>query len=1148
MVKKILSLVFLVTLICTSYQTKASHYLGGELTWKCTTGGRYIFTLKLYRDCRGVGFPRVIGSSTENINFTGGASFNLTLRSITDLTPSCGNAAIAIPDCNPANNNNTKRGAVEEFIYDNATNPITLPSVPPAAGGWIFSNTNFARPPSVNLTTQPGQTIRTVMYPYIPAGSTIPLPANPCYDNSPRFLSSPNTVICSDYKFSYNHLASDTEIDSLFYTWADPLVSVNPNTSVTFATGYSRSAPYPDGGENLSNGPVTLDGVTGQLTVEAYNPPAGNYISCVKVEAWKNCQLKAEIFRDLSIVFNTDAACAGNNPPTANIDLVAWPGIKKVGDNYYASVYPGDTIRFDLLATDPDLNGFNFQQICLNAVNDEIGSPFNSQLGCVSGKTPCATLSPIAPQTTYCNSIQNEVAFLWVPSCLHLATERGCRGFTNTYPFALRMVDNGCPAPAISVTTIVIDVLQGNPDTPPISCVNVINSAKDVEISWQQPPVDSGLFFYSYFIYADDGSGNYVPIDTVDDYNVLTTTISSNQMPSGSTIPGSFYVVHSDTSRNSGDCPFFSPPSDTLSTINVQLTQPVGGRSDTLVLNWNPINFNALTTYEIWVEVPTGSGNWKLFDQSTDTTFSSFLQACDDQAIFEIRVLDPVTGCYSTSTLTTPGDFKDETNADIIVLDSVTVSQVTGLANISWQPTTQNDVDQYRILFNDPNIGWTVIDSVEVGFTMPYEWAASQASSRAEEFRVISVDTCGNQSNDKAVIAHKTIFLRDYLNKCEGYLRMSWSNYKGFAGGIGEYKLLYVETDINGVTGSQTLAFSSKTDTIHRINRLRSGSEYCFTVVAYDTAGTATSTSNEVCIDASVSKPSEELYIANVTNNIERNSIDIFTFIDGTADVSIFQIERALDRFGPWENIGTVGKPQAPPYTISFSDFGADINNSYYYRISATDSCGGRDTISNIGRNLVITATSNANLTNGLSWNPYEKWDGKVGRYDIYRSIDEGVTYGLVGTNEGNDTTFEDNISAFADERVEFCYYVRAVEKDNPLNYVNNQGQPFSSRSNSDCVYQRVKMFMPNAFRPESSVPENQTFGPSLRFDDVNRYRLLVTNRWGSKVFETDDPLERWDGKQNGKDLPAGVYLYKVRFATEGSSQQEESGSFTLIR
>ncbi len=1142
--KLILGFFSLIMLISFS-SLNASHYLGGELTWQCTTGGRYIFTLKVYRDCSGANFPRVIGTSSINITNSGGGNYPVVLRQINDITPQCGGANQLL---NCSQNPPVQGGAVEEFVYTNATAPATLPSTPPAAGGWtLYAQLPCCRPPSVNLAGSSGDPliIRSKMYPYIPSGSTIPLPANPCYDGSPRFIASPTSIICSDYKFSYNHLASDKEVDSLFYTWDYPQIGLNTNGA--FNTGYSFNAPYPDAGENPSNGPVTLDGVTGQMTVESYNPTAGNYISCVKVEAWKSCQLKAEIFRDLALVFNTSSDCLGNNPPSANIDLVAWPNIKKIGDNYYTSVYPGDTVQFDLLATDPDLNGFNFQQICLEVANDEVGSPYNSQLGCVSGKTPCATVTPIAPQTGYCNSIQNEQAFLWVPNCQHLATEQGCRGFTNTYPFALRMVDNGCPANAISVVTVIVDVLRGNPDTPPISCVNVVNHpANDVDVSWEKPPLDSGLFFNYYLVYADDGMGNFSVVDTITDSNQVNTIITSAQLPSGNTIPSSYYIVLGMSSR--AGCVFLSPPSDTLSTINVQLTQPVGGRSDTLVLNWNPINFNALTTYEIWVEVPTGSGNWKLFDQSTDTTFSSFLQACDDQAIFEIRVLDPVTGCYSTSTLTTPGDFKDETNADIIVLDSVTVSQVTGLANISWQPTTQNDVDQYRILFNDPNIGWTVIDSVEVGFTMPYEWAASQASSRAEEFRVISVDTCGNQSNDKAVIAHKTIFLRDYLNKCEGYLRMSWSNYKGFAGGIGEYKLLYVETDINGVTGSQTLAFSSKTDTIHRINRLRSGSEYCFTVVAYDTAGTATSTSNEVCIDASVSKPSEELYIANVTNNIERNSIDIFTFIDGTADVSIFQIERALDRFGPWENIGTVGKPQAPPYTISFSDFGADINNSYYYRISATDSCGGRDTISNIGRNLVITATSNANLTNGLSWNPYEKWDGKVGRYDIYRSIDEGVTYGLVGTNEGNDTTFEDNISAFADERVEFCYYVRAVEKDNPLNYVNNQGQPFSSRSNSDCVYQRVKMFMPNAFRPESSVPENQTFGPSLRFDDVNRYRLLVTNRWGSKVFETDDPLERWDGKQNGKDLPAGVYLYKVRFATEGSSQQEESGSFTLIR
>jgi gliding motility-associated-like protein len=1134
-----LILVFLpILLFCFSVNLNASHALGGELTWQCAGNGMYRFTFSFYRDCGGIAAP-------ANVTIQNNAGVNIVCANgtVQDITPKCGGAN-ELDDCSAVPAPPQGSGAVEEWTYTSGL--VTLPTTPPPPGGWFFYASINARPANVNLQTGGNIVVRCFMYPYTPNGATAPLPAMPCYDNSPRFVASPTSIICSDYKFSYNHLAGDVELDSLSYSWAYPQAVINVNG--TFLPGFDFNAPFPDQTENAANGPVTLDAVTGQMTVESYSPTAGNYIACVKVEAWKDCQLKASIFRDLALVFNTSPDCLGNNPPTANIDLAASPGIQQIGDNYYTSVYPGDTVVFDLLASDPDLNGFQFQQISLEVNNDEIGSPFSSQTGCRSGKTPCATLTPIAPQTSYTNPIQNEVSFLWVPNCDHLSTSSGCKGFTSTYPFVLRMLDNGCPANAVSVITVIVDVLRGNPNTPPFHCVNVLDTLSNVELSWSKPVLDSGLFFNYYLVYADSGNGNFGPVDTIVDSNQTITTITPGQMPSGMTVPGSYYMVMSMSSR--AGCEFFSVPSDTLSPIVVTLTQPAGSTGDTLSLNWTGLHGSSIpSNYEIWVEVPEGSDNWQLYDQTTSTFFNGNLQVCDDAAVFEIRVLDPVTNCYSTSLISNAGQFTDNGNADVIVIDSVTVDPITGLANISWQPSTSPDVDTYMILFNDPNTGWTVIDSVPVGTVMPYAWANSQATSRAEEFRVISRDTCLNLSNDQAVISHKTMFMRDYLNKCEGYLRLSWSTYKGFPGGVGAYRLYYVETDANGITGPITLAFTGEAgDTTYRLNSLNSGSTYCFIVNASDTNNIATSSSNAICVNASVSQASRELYLANVTNNPNRGSIDLYTFIDGTADVSIFQIERSLDRFGPWVPIAEIGKPTAPPYVIQFNDFGADPDRSYFYRLMSTDSCGGIDTVSNLGRNLVVSARSNPNLTNTVYWTPYERWDGEVGRYDIYRSTDQGASFSLVGTNTGLDTTFDDNIAAFANDRIKFCYYVEAVETNNPLNYVDADGQPFSSQSNSTCLSQRVKMFMPNAFRPESSVEENRTFGPSLRFDDINRYQLLVMDRWGSKVFETNDPSERWDGTRDGQNVPSGVYVYRVKYATEGDQQQEESGSFTLIR
>jgi gliding motility-associated-like protein len=109
-------------------------------------------------------------------------------------------------------------------------------------------------------------------------------------------------------------------------------------------------------------------------------------------------------------------------------------------------------------------------------------------------------------------------------------------------------------------------------------------------------------------------------------------------------------------------------------------------------------------------------------------------------------------------------------------------------------------------------------------------------------------------------------------------------------------------------------------------------------------------------------------------------------------------------------------------------------------------------------------------------------------------------------------------------------------------------GNPMSAISNEACAQQQAKVYLATAFRPGSSIVENQTYGPSIRLNEVENYQFYILNRWGKKVFETNNPEERWDGTYEGNDAPQGVYVYYVKFQTPGSSEQEERGNFTLVR
>jgi gliding motility-associated-like protein len=109
-------------------------------------------------------------------------------------------------------------------------------------------------------------------------------------------------------------------------------------------------------------------------------------------------------------------------------------------------------------------------------------------------------------------------------------------------------------------------------------------------------------------------------------------------------------------------------------------------------------------------------------------------------------------------------------------------------------------------------------------------------------------------------------------------------------------------------------------------------------------------------------------------------------------------------------------------------------------------------------------------------------------------------------------------------------------------------GNPMSAISNEACAQQQAKVYLATAFRPGSSIVENQTYGPSIRLNEVENYQFYILNRWGKKVFETNNPEERWDGTHEGNTAPQGVYVTYIKFQTPGDQEIEERSSFTLIR
>lgn len=105
--------------------------------------------------------------------------------------------------------------------------------------------------------------------------------------------------------------------------------------------------------------------------------------------------------------------------------------------------------------------------------------------------------------------------------------------------------------------------------------------------------------------------------------------------------------------------------------------------------------------------------------------------------------------------------------------------------------------------------------------------------------------------------------------------------------------------------------------------------------------------------------------------------------------------------------------------------------------------------------------------------------------------------------------------------------------------------------STQGCGFDQDTMFVklynaieiPNAFTPNGDGLNDVWKVPALLA--YRNYRVSVYNRWGARVFETNDITNGWDGKLKGREQPAGVYVFIINI---GNNSDFYKGTFTLIR
>ncbi len=1112
-------------------ESKATHILGGQVTYECQGNGQFIFTVKIYTDCSQnvtlqVGLPLyILGSSLPTVNGLAGAN-QIALPDINtvvnEVTPVCDVSGPALSCSVPT----PLQGSVLEHVY--RTDPVTLDGTIPADGWTFVFLVNFRSTTMSNLNTSvvgsKPMFLYTSMYGF---NGQVP---NPCYDSSPQMLATPLKIVCVGNPIDYSMVASDPDADSVAYEFAEPLYGdyqpdvFNPGVYPSiypYSTGYSYTNPMPDVSFDPLNQPAVLDASTGNIHFE--NHTLGTYILAMATKSYRCGQLLSKVYREFNI-FMTNG-CQNNVRPV--VSLVTPPTqtiVINTPSNLSIEANPGDIVTFTVGAADNGtLTNGNPQSVSYNAFGGEFSPSFSSAItGCPH--PPCATLSP-PPAASGVGGTQT--TFSWQIDCNHIANNTTCTSVNSVYNFSLVFQDNFCPIPSYTSYNITIDVKASGVLTSPELKCSQVNPDGSVTLTWLQG-IDPNGTWQGYSVYHSNTKlGTYTLLYTEANFNTLSYT----HLGANAAVDSNYYYVTSLYSCVD------APRANIMAAMLLNVTD---GANGTAILNWNPISNPPLTststTYNIFREFPTGV--WTNIGTSATNSYTDNISVCNRTVNYRVEVSD-ASGCNSVSSV--DGKiFNDVFVPEVPILDSISVDLDSCYPFIGWSASTSPDAICYILYRNQGGI-WTASDTVCNDSLFSNDYSIN-VCNQSECFRIAAIDSCGNVSPLGGI--HCSINLVGAIDICDRSITLNWNPYDGWTEGVLNY-VVYRNDNSAGYVPFATVTVPGVIDSTIIANHI-----YNYYVRAFQNATTAyTAGSNFQTFDAALPKAPDFGYIATAT--VESNG-DAFISarIDQTAIVDHFVVERktyvtVFDSIGSIDSLDFTGTD-----VVEYTDETAqtDLIN-YTYRIITKDTCQTPTDTTNIGTTIFLTAIGMPNRTNELTWTKYELWSGGVDRYAIFRRIEglQTMSFEYLATVE-NDTAIDtfrytDIIDTFTIGDGKFCYYILGYEA--PGNFL---GLMAHSKSNIACANQASNFYVPNTFSTVAWNPVNRIFKPVTLFVSREGYDLTIWDQWGQKVFRTKDIYEGWDGMIDGKEAPQDVYVYYCKYQTALGQKLDKRGTITLIK
>ncbi|HAA01657.1 MAG TPA: PKD domain-containing protein [Flavobacteriales bacterium] len=277
----------IMSLVLISKDAYSTHAQSADITYTCVGGNTYNVRLAFYRDCAGVAAPNTVSINVASVSC--GQNFNVNMNRIPntgiDVTPIC---PTMTSQCAGGN-----YPGVQEWVYQGN---ITLPA---QCIDWVLSFNLCCRNNAISTINNPG-------------GDNIYVEARinnlmfTC-NNSPQFSNRPVPFICVSQNYCFNHGAIDSDGDSLVYQLIPPMTG--PNTSVNYFPGYSAAQPL------MSVPATTINSATGDICMTPTMLEVG--VMAVRVSEYRNGEFVGSVIRDIQVRV---IPCTNSNPSITGIN------------------------------------------------------------------------------------------------------------------------------------------------------------------------------------------------------------------------------------------------------------------------------------------------------------------------------------------------------------------------------------------------------------------------------------------------------------------------------------------------------------------------------------------------------------------------------------------------------------------------------------------------------------------------------------------------------------------------------------------------------------------------------------------------------------------------------------------------------------